>query len=137
MITSSAASPPGHAALAPSAPQNIPNDVSITPTPNFIAFSGTRERRVHEEAGGDDDRMATAAAAAASPMLCWLAPNVSTMNDDLESFEQDALERDRERVAVESGDGAGRPRGRRGLFLERFELVVERLEAGARKHRLA
>src|SRR6476659_7338153 len=40
--TSSAASPAGHRAPAPSAPQKIPNEVSMTATMNFIAFSGTR-----------------------------------------------------------------------------------------------
>ena len=34
--------PPGQRAPAPSALQNVPNDVSITPTRNFIVFSGTR-----------------------------------------------------------------------------------------------
>jgi hypothetical protein len=42
MIASSAPSPPGHVAPAPSAPQNIPNELSSTPTANFIAFYGTR-----------------------------------------------------------------------------------------------
>src|SRR5439155_15103051 len=38
----SAASEPGQSAPAPSADQKIPNVVSIRPTANFIAFSGTR-----------------------------------------------------------------------------------------------
>src|SRR5262249_13265950 len=41
-IASRAASPPGQCAPAPSAPQNSPKEVSITPTANFSAFSGTR-----------------------------------------------------------------------------------------------
>src|SRR5262249_35552482 len=41
--TSRDASPPGHATPAPSPLQNTPNDVSMTPTPNFNEFSGTRE----------------------------------------------------------------------------------------------
>jgi hypothetical protein len=32
----------GQCTPAPSAPQNVPNEVSMTPTANFIAFSGTR-----------------------------------------------------------------------------------------------
>src|SRR4029078_4018032 len=38
----SAASEPGQSAPAPSTDQKIPNVVSITPTANFIEFSGTR-----------------------------------------------------------------------------------------------
>src|SRR5204862_115042 len=36
-----AASPPGQSAPAPSAPQKMPNEVSITPTAYLSAFSGT------------------------------------------------------------------------------------------------
>src|SRR6516165_10262717 len=39
--TSRAASFPGHDTPAPSAPQKIPNEVSMTPTANFRVFSGT------------------------------------------------------------------------------------------------
>ena len=55
----SAASEPGQCAPAPSAVQKIPNVVSITPTANFIAFSGTRASgRPHGEpdAVTSDDR---------------------------------------------------------------------------------
>src|SRR6185437_10979650 len=41
-ITSRAASEPGQCAPAPSAPQNVPNAVSMIPTTNFSVFSGTR-----------------------------------------------------------------------------------------------
>src|SRR5439155_15039952 len=41
-ITRIAASPPGQRTPDPSAAQNVPKVVSITPTPNFIVFSGTR-----------------------------------------------------------------------------------------------
>ncbi len=43
-ITSSAESDPGQCAPAPSAPQKVPNAVSITPTANFSVFSGTLAR---------------------------------------------------------------------------------------------
>src|SRR5665213_1947530 len=39
--TGNAASDPGQWAPAPSAPQNVPNAVSMMPTTNFIEFSGT------------------------------------------------------------------------------------------------
>src|SRR5262249_6371425 len=42
-MASSAASLPGQDAPAPSAPQNTPNEVSMTPTANFMVFSGTRD----------------------------------------------------------------------------------------------
>src|SRR5580693_6634425 len=78
--TSSAASLPGHATPAPSAPQNVPNDVSITPTASFIQFSGTF-------ASGAltaipvivTTMMAAAAPMTAAPRSFWLSPNVITM----------------------------------------------------------
>src|SRR5262249_38062974 len=39
----SAASLPGQDTPAPSPAQKMPNETSMTPTPNFSAFSGTRE----------------------------------------------------------------------------------------------
>src|SRR5262249_30463579 len=42
-MASRAASWPGHDTPAPSAPQNTPNEVSMTPTANFMVFSGTRD----------------------------------------------------------------------------------------------
>src|SRR6266516_3818472 len=42
-ITSRATSFPGQDAPAPSAPQKTPKDVSMTPTANFMLFSGTRD----------------------------------------------------------------------------------------------
>ena len=41
MTTSRAASLPGQRTPAPSAPQKVPNEVSMTPTASFIQFSGT------------------------------------------------------------------------------------------------
>src|SRR5260221_14290419 len=81
MSASSEASEPGQCAPAPSAPQKVPNPVSMIPTTNFSVFSGTLD-------SGDliatpaiaTTATAHAPATAASPMSCWLAPNVSTMN---------------------------------------------------------
>src|SRR6266545_642453 len=77
---SSAASPPGHSEPAPSAPQKIPNEVSITPTLNFIAFSGTLAsgRRTATPTAATT-RTAAAAASAARPRRCWFAPKVRAM----------------------------------------------------------
>ena len=73
--------PPGHRAPAPSAPQKIPNEVSITPTPNFIAFSGTRASGARI-AMPDARRPAgrpRLRPAAARPTRCWFAPKVRAM----------------------------------------------------------
>ena len=43
MNASDAASRPGQVTPAPSPLQKMPKAVSITPTPNFSVFSGTRE----------------------------------------------------------------------------------------------
>ena len=57
---------------APSALQKMPNEVSITPTPNFSVFSGTAaERSVHDDARRSARRPSAAAAPiAASPTSC-------------------------------------------------------------------
>ena len=108
-ITSSAASPPGHDAPAPSAPQNIPNDVSITPTKNFIVFSGTRASGARTATPAEhDDRDRDGRGRGGEADVVLARPEREHDERDLEPFEQHALERDRERVAVE-------PRGRRGL----------------------
>src|SRR5215470_18372202 len=80
-MASSAASWPGHDAPAPSAPQNTPNEVSTTPTENFIVFSGTRDSgaRTAIPTAATTTTAATAPAAA-SPTFCWLAPKVIAMN---------------------------------------------------------
>ena len=81
---------------------------------------------------------AAAAAAAARPIRPCVAPNVMTMNDDLEPLEQHALEGDGERVPVDpvAGALAGR-RGRALLLPERLGLVVLGLEAARAEDRLA
>src|SRR5262249_56535728 len=80
-ITSRAASPPGQSAPAPSTPQNVPKDVSMTPTASFIQFSGTRASgALTATPVSVTSTTAATAPITAAPMLCWLAPNVSTMN---------------------------------------------------------
>ena len=80
MIASSAASPPGQLAPAPSPLQNMPNEVSITPTSSFRVFSGTRASGALAATPAPiTSSTATAAAAAARSRRCWLAPTVSTM----------------------------------------------------------
>src|SRR6187200_983501 len=80
-ITGSAASLPGQETPAPSAPQNIPNEVKSTPTANFKVFSGIRASGARA-AIPTAVTTSTAAAApnAASGMLPWVAPKVKTMN---------------------------------------------------------
>src|ERR1700677_2149330 len=81
MIASSAASPPGQLAPAPSARQNMPNELSITPTANFSVFSGTRASGALAAAPtAMTSSTASPAAAAARATWCWLAPKVSTIN---------------------------------------------------------
>src|SRR5215472_19184159 len=79
--TSRAASFPGQDTPAPSAPQKMPNEVSMTPTANFSVFSGTRA----SGACTTTPTMATTTTAAtalsaARPTFPWLAPNVMAMN---------------------------------------------------------
>src|SRR5206468_563773 len=75
------ASPPGQCAPAPSADQKMPNVVSITPTANFIAFSGTRASGACTNTPTTATRTTAAAApAAASGIDPCALPNVSTMN---------------------------------------------------------
>src|SRR4051794_10784915 len=76
-----ATSPPGHRAPAPSAPQKMPNEVSITPTAYLSVFSGTRlsgARTAIPTAA--TTTTAAAAARAASATLCWFEPKVTAMN---------------------------------------------------------
>ena len=65
----------------PSAPQNVPNEVSMMPTTNFIVFSGTLANGARA-ATPTPAMTSTAAAApsAARPTLPWLSPKVITMN---------------------------------------------------------
>ena len=70
-IASNAASPPGQCAPAPSAPQNVPKDVSITPTANLSVFSGTRcNGEWIATPAAVTASTATPAATAAIPMWC-------------------------------------------------------------------
>src|ERR1700733_14562701 len=79
--TSRAASLPGQATPAPSAPQNVPKLVSMTPTANFIQFSGTLvSGALTAMPTTVITTMAAAAPITAAPMLSWLAPKVITMN---------------------------------------------------------
>src|SRR5215469_283057 len=78
--TSRAASLPGQETPAPSAPQKVPNEVSMTPTANFIQFSGTFVSGPLTAM----PVMTTTTIAAIAPMLaastlCWLSPKVMTM----------------------------------------------------------
>src|SRR5262249_14563387 len=80
MTATSDASLPGHARPAPSPLQKIPNAVSITPTPNFSVFSGTRESGAWTAAPTTSTATsAIAAPAAARPTWCCAPPNVMTM----------------------------------------------------------
>ena len=102
--TGSEASSPGQCAPAPSAAQKVPKVVSITPTANFIVFSGTRGSGArtstpttatsNERDAGAERRERDAALRAAERQ---------DDERDLEAFEQDALEREREAVPVEPG----------------------------------
>src|SRR5262249_44813684 len=77
---SRAASLPGHCAPAPSAPQKVPNAVSMTPTANFIQFSGTFvSGALTTMPVMTTTTIAAAAPRAAAPMLWALSPNVITM----------------------------------------------------------
>ena len=81
MRPSRAASLPGQCTPAPSAPQNVPNEVSMTPTPNFIVFSGTRASGARAAIPTPAiTSTAAAAPSAARPRFPWLSPNVIAMN---------------------------------------------------------
>ena len=78
--TSRAASLPGQATPAPSAPQNVPKLVSMTPTANFIQFSGTLvSGALMAMPVIVTATMAAAAPMTAAPMFFWLSPKVITM----------------------------------------------------------
>src|SRR5262249_59338528 len=75
--TRRAASDPGQVAPAPSAPQNVPNVVSSTPTTNFMVFSGTRASGARTATpASPTSSTALTAASAASGIWCALLPNV-------------------------------------------------------------
>ena len=78
--TSRAASLPGQATPAPSAPQKVPKLVSMTPTANFIQFSGTLvSGALTAMPMIVTTTMAAAAPITAAPMFFWLSPKVITM----------------------------------------------------------
>src|SRR5215475_4493058 len=79
--TGNAASSPGQLAPAPSTLQKIPNVVSITPTANFIEFSGTRASgaRTARPTPATSTSAAAAPTAASGIEPCAL-PKVRTMN---------------------------------------------------------
>ena len=96
----------------PRRPRRSPNEVSITPTENFIVFSGTRASgartatparttTTHRDAGGHRGQADVVLAGAER----------EHDERDLEALEQHALERDRERVAVEARLRRLPPRG--------------------------
>ena len=127
------------AAPAPSAPQNAPKAVSITPTTNFMVFSGTRASGARTATPASaTSTTAAPAAIAASGMSCWLLPNVSAMNATSSPSSSTPLN---ERVkAYQSETRSARSgRGLRGgqLGAEDLILVVQRLVALGAQHRLA
>ena len=138
-IASSARSPPGQSAPAPSAAQNIPNEQSITPTANFIVFSGTRASGARSASprarhGEDRDRRGRRGEA---DMRCWLAPKVSTMkatSRPSSSTPLKAIETRRCRTPPRIG---GELVGRLRLFAVDRELVVLRLHSAGAQDRLA
>ena len=139
MITSSAASPPGQLAPAPSALQNMPKEVSITPTSSFRVFSGTRASGALTAAPtATTTNTASAAAARGEAQAMLVGAHGEHDEGDLQALEQHALEADGERVAVERR--GGRARGARrglGLLLEREQLVVQVLQSRPAQDRLA
>ena len=106
------ASSPGQCAPAPSADQKIPNVVSITPTANFIAFSGTRAsgaRTATPIAGDEHDAPPRRPTAASGIDPCAL-PKVRTMNATSSPSRSTPLKASSEAVGVDPGAlGAARP----------------------------
>ena len=136
---SSASSSPGQSTPAPSAAQKMPKVVSSRPTANLIAFSGTRSSGARTSTPRRRrPRAPPPRRPTAEPKRPWAAPKRDDDEGDLEALEQDALERDRERVPVEPGRSA-RPaaRGLLALLAEGLLLVVQRLVAARAQDRLA
>src|SRR6202043_2667606 len=80
MTARSDASAPGQLMPAPSALQKIPNEVSMTPTPNLRVFSGTRVSGACMIIPAiNTTTNAAAAPIAANPTLRCVPPNVTTM----------------------------------------------------------
>ncbi len=138
--TSSAASDPGQCAPAPSAPQNVPNAVSMIPTTNFSVFSGTRASGalIAKPANADDEHRRHGRDRRERDVL-GVAAERQRDEDHLEAFEQHALERERERVGVghqAESPGRGRFRRRQLLAVDRV-LVVQVLVPAGPQDRLA
>ena len=112
---------PGHSTPAPSALQKIPNEVSITPTPNFNVFSGTRVSGACTITPAINTTTSAAAAPSrGQPDVALRAAERHDDERDLEALEEHALERDGERVpvvraAARRARAAARPRPRRSL----------------------
>ncbi len=124
-IGSRIASPPGQ--LTPSAlarPRRCPKELSITPTANFIVFSGTRAsgaRTAKPAAITTTDRGARGRGG--QPDVVVLGAERDDDQRDLEPLEQDPFERDREGVEVPP---AGRRRGPRAPPRSRARIRVPR-----------
>ena len=134
-----AASPPGQSAPAPSADQNVPNVESRRPDRELHrVFGDGAERPVHEHPDASDEHERRRRAGDRERERAFGAPEGDDDEDDLEPFEQHALERERERVPIEPG-ALDRRRGerRRQLPAERGVLIVERLVAARPEDRLS
>ena len=125
-------------APAPSADQKIPKVVSMTPTANFIVFSGTRAsgaRTATPTTADEHDR--AAAPAAASGMLPCVLPKVRTMKATSSPSRKTPLNE-----SVKPYQSI--PARCRGAVVVPLELpredrllVVQRLEAACAQDRLA
>ncbi len=133
-----AASEPGQCAPAPSVDQKIPNVVSITPTVNFMRFSGTRASgaRTAKPTPATRTRAATRSGRGERDRALRAAEREDDEHD-LEPLEQDALEREDEAVPVEAGALDVRRSLRVGeLAREDRVLVVQRFEPARAEDRL-
>ena len=133
-----AASEPGQCAPAPSVDQKIPKVVSITPTLNFMRFSGTRASgaRTAKPTTCDEDEGGNGSGRGERDRALR-ATEREDDEHDLEPLEQHALEREDEAVPVEAGPLDVRGALRVGeLAREDRVLVVQRLEAARTEDRL-
>ena len=130
-------SAPGQSTPAPSPPQKQPKLVSIRPTANLSVFSGTRSsgprtRRRRRRRPRPRPRRRPPRARAV-----LRAAEGEDDEGDLEALEQDALERDGERVPVDAARGVARPRLPLAARAEGRGLVVQGHVAGRAQDRLA
>ena len=122
---------------APSALQKIPNEVSITPTPNFNVFSGTRVSGACTIIPAiNTTTNAAAAPIAAKPTLRCVPPNVTTMNATSRPSRNTPLNATVNAYQSCAGSLAVRAQQRDFGFVDRF-LVVQRLQAARAQDRLA